>query len=56
MGLKADTVSPGELLRVNVDTTVQETAVRFPTDAQPCHKAREELVADSEVKPAGIPI
>jgi IS5 family transposase len=44
MGLKTGTVSPRELLRVNVDTTVQEKAVRFPTDTQLCHKAREELV------------
>ncbi len=44
MGLKTGTVSPRELLRVNVDTTVQEKAIRFPTDTQLCHKAREELV------------
>ena len=44
MGLKTGTVSRRELLRVNVDTTVQEKAVRFPTDTQLCHKAREELV------------
>jgi len=44
MGLKAGTVGPRELLRVNVDTTVQEKAVRFPTDTQLCHKARDELV------------
>ena len=29
---------------MNVDTTVQEKAVKFPTDTQLCHKARGELV------------
>jgi len=44
MGLKTGTVHPRELLHVNADTTVQEKAIRFPTDTQLCHKAREELV------------
>jgi transposase, IS5 family len=44
LGLKTGAVTAGDLLKVNVDTTVQEKAVRFPTDAQLCHKAREELV------------
>jgi IS5 family transposase len=30
--------------RVNVDTTVQEKAIAFPTDARLCHKARRVLV------------
>jgi IS5 family transposase len=38
MGLKTGTVSPRELQRVNVDTTVQEKAVRVPTDTLLCHK------------------
>ena len=33
-----------ELKRVNVDTTVQEKAVTFPTDAKLCHKMRRILV------------
>jgi IS5 family transposase len=33
---------------VTVDTTVQEKAIRFPTDTQLCHKAREELVKTAE--------
>ncbi|MCK5555162.1 MAG: IS5 family transposase, partial [Alphaproteobacteria bacterium] len=37
-------VTPRDLKKVNVDTTVQEKAVRFPTDTQLCHKARMELV------------
>jgi IS5 family transposase len=44
VGLKAGTVTLKDLERVNVDTTVQEKAVKFPTDTQLCHKARHELV------------
>ncbi|MBM4258157.1 MAG: IS5 family transposase [Deltaproteobacteria bacterium] len=33
-----------ELKRVNVDTTVQEKAIAFPTDARLYHKARQALV------------
>lgn len=34
----------GEIDRVNVDTTVQEKAIAFPTDARLYHKARRALV------------
>jgi IS5 family transposase len=44
LGLKTGAVTARDLLKVNVDTTVQEKAIRFPTDTQLCHKAREELV------------
>lgn len=44
LGLKTGTVTKNEIEKVNVDTTVQEKAIRFPTDTQLCHKAREELV------------
>src|SRR5882672_81733 len=44
VGLKSGTVTARDLQRVNVDTTVQEKAIRFPTDTQLCHKARAELV------------
>lgn len=44
MGLKAGTMTARDLQRVNVDTTVQEKAIRFPTDTQLCHKAREEVL------------
>jgi IS5 family transposase len=37
-------VSKEHLERVNVDTTVQEKAVAFPTDARLYHKARKMLV------------
>jgi len=33
-----------EIKRVHVDTTVQEKAVAFPTDARLYHKARRALV------------
>lgn len=37
-------ITPSELDRVNVDTTVQEKAVTFPTDAKLYDKARRVLV------------
>jgi len=48
VGVKSGTVRPRDLQKVNVDTTVQEKAVRFPTDTQLCHKAREELLKTAE--------
>lgn len=41
-----------ELTHVNIDTTVQEKAIAFPTDARLYHKAREVLV--KEAKHLGI--
>ena len=38
--------------KVNVDTTVQEKAIAFPTDARLCYKMRERLVR--EAKSLGI--
>jgi IS5 family transposase len=43
-GLRSGAVERGDLERVVVDTTVQEKAVRHPTDTQLCEKARGELV------------
>src|SRR5215208_2973193 len=43
-----------EIKRVNVDTTVQEKAVAFPTDARLYHKARRALV--HMAGGAGIPL
>ncbi|MFL6256302.1 MAG: IS5 family transposase [Pyrinomonadaceae bacterium] len=43
-----------EIKRVNVDTTVQEKAVAFPTDARLYHKARRSLVRAARA--AGIPL
>src|SRR5438270_5814147 len=41
-----------EIKRVNVDTTVQEKAIAFPTDARLYHKARRALVRAAQA--AGI--
>jgi IS5 family transposase len=42
--LKLKAIKPSQLQRVNVDTTVQEKEVRFPTDARLCDRARQRLV------------
>jgi transposase, IS5 family len=44
-GLKLNAVKAFQLKRVNVDTTVQEKEVRFPTDARLYDRARQRLVA-----------
>lgn len=41
---RAGALRPKDIERVNVDTTVQEAAVAFPTDARLYHKARRALV------------
>ena len=43
-GLTIKAIKPSQLTRVNVDTTVQEKHVRFPTDARLYDRARERLV------------
>lgn len=43
-GLKLKVVRPHQLKRVNVDTTVQEKDIRFPTDARLYYRARQRLV------------
>jgi len=43
-GLKLKAVTPHQLKRVNVDTTVQEKEVRFPTDARLYDRVRQRLV------------
>ena len=40
-------LKPSEIKRVNVDTTVQEKAIAFPTDARLYHKARKTLVREA---------
>ena len=42
--LRMDVMKPKEVNRVNVDTTVQEKAVAFPTDARNYNKGRKLLV------------
>ena len=43
-GLKLKAVKAFQLKRVNVDTTVQEKHIRFPTDARLYDRARQRLV------------
>jgi transposase, IS5 family len=43
-GLKTKAVKPHQLKRVNVDTTVQEKEIRFPTDARLYDRARQRLI------------
>ncbi len=43
-GKRQGLIKAGHLERVNVDTTVQEKAVAFPTDARLYHKMRRALV------------
>ena len=43
-GMKMKVIRPTQLQRLNVDTTVQTKAVRYPTDARLYHRCRERLV------------
>lgn len=43
-GVKMKVVKASQLERVNVDTTVQEKEIRFPTDSRLYDRAREKLV------------
>jgi IS5 family transposase len=43
-GLKLQAIKPSDFSRVNVDTTVQTKAIRYPTDARLYDRARERLV------------
>lgn len=42
--MKLQALKPSEIVQVNVDTTVQEKAIAFPTDARLYDKARRALV------------
>lgn len=53
-GLKLKAVKTSQLKRVNVDTTVQEKEVRFPTDSRLYDRARERLV--KAAKERNIPL
>lgn len=44
-GLKQGVIKPKSFKRVIIDTTVQEKAIRFPTDSQLHYTMREKLVA-----------
>ena len=52
VALEQRALKPIEIKRVNVDTTVQEKAIAFPTDARLYDKARRALV--KEARKAGI--
>jgi IS5 family transposase len=43
-GIKMGAIRPTQLKRINVDTTVQTKAIRFPTDARLYNRCRERLV------------
>ena len=43
-GIRIRVIRPAELKRINVDTTVQTKAIRFPTDARLYQRMRERLV------------
>ena len=43
-GLRLKVIKPSELRRVNVDTTVQEKHIRFPTDPRLYDRMRQRLV------------
>jgi transposase, IS5 family len=47
-GVRLKVITRGQLERVNVDTTVQEKYVRFPTDARLYDRMRERLVKQAE--------
>jgi transposase, IS5 family len=52
--LRTGALDERDLARVNVDTTVQEKAIAFPTDARLYQKARVAVVR--EAKKAGVPL
>ena len=53
-GLATGTVAKTSLAVVNVDTTVQDKAVAFPTDARLLHKARVALVRRARKSGIGL--
>lgn len=46
-GLALRAIKPSQLARINVDTTVQEKHVRFPTDARLYDRARQRLAKEA---------
>lgn len=53
-GLKLKAIKPCQLKRVNVDTTVQEKEIRYPTDARLCERARERLIKAAGERNIGL--
>lgn len=54
IAMKSGELKPAQLTCVNVDTTVQEKAIAFPTDARWYHKMRVALVRQAQRM--GIPL
>ena len=48
VALKSGALKPQDMKIITVDTTVQEKAIRYPTDVYLCHKARLEIVKDGK--------
>jgi IS5 family transposase len=48
--LRMGAAKPADFARIIVDTTVQEKAISFPTDAKLMHRARERLVRLAKAK------
>jgi len=48
LAMQTRAMSPRELDHVNVDTTVQERAIAFPTDARLYYRMREVLVSEAQ--------
>ena len=53
-GLSLKAIKTSQLKRVNIDTTVQEKAIRYPTDARLYDRARERLVKAAEKSKIGL--
>lgn len=49
-GLRLKAVKAYQLKRVNIDTTVQEKNIRFPTDARSYDRARQRLVKAAKLR------
>ncbi len=47
-GLKINAIKPSDFERINVDTTVQTKAIRYPSDARLCDRVRERLAKDEQ--------
>jgi IS5 family transposase len=54
VGLETQTIAPSSLAVVNVDTTVQEKAISYPTDAKLLNKARIALVRQAKKQGVGL--
>ncbi len=54
VGLRSKMIGLKQLERVNVDTTVQEKHIRFPTDGRLYDRMRERLVKQSQKEGVGL--